>query len=118
MYIDGFLAPVAKDKVAAYREHSRKCSEVWKEHGAVDYVECVGDDVPHGTLTSFPRAVQLQDDEVVIFAWIAYPSRAVRDACNAAVMADPRMQALGEEMKTILDGKRMVWGGFEAVLQV
>ena len=112
-YVDGFVIPVKKDNVEVYKEHARKAGEVWKEHGALDFVECVGDDVPYGTLTSFPRAVQAKDDEVVIFSWIVYASRAERDSISAKVMADPRVQ---EELA--FDGRRMIFGGFEAWLEM
>ena len=81
-----------KDKAEAYKDMARLCATVWKEHGAMTSVECVGDDVPYGTLTSFPRAVQAKDDEVVVFSWIVYKSRSARDQCMAKVMADPRLQ--------------------------
>ena len=81
--VEGFVVPVRKDKVEAYRALSRKCSAVWKEHGALHYVDCVADDVPYGELTSFPRAVQAKEDETVVFAWITYESREHRDAVNA-----------------------------------
>jgi len=112
-YVDGFVIPVQKDKVEVYKAHAKKAGEVWKELGALDFVECVGDDVPYGTLTSFPRAVQAKDDEVVIFSWIVYRSRAERDAIMEKVMADPRLKG---EMP--FDGKRMIFGGFEMLLQM
>lgn len=117
MYVDGFVVPVPKDKIEAYRALAQRCSVVWKEHGAQDYVECVADDVKPGKLTSFPQAVQLQDDEVVVFSWITFPSRAVRDACNEKVMADPRLDAMDQDMKAIFDGKRMIFGGFVPIVQ-
>src|ERR1700738_2582926 len=91
-YVDGFVVAVPKQNLEAYKGFARKAGEVWKEHGAVAVVECIGDDVPYGKLTSFPRAVQAKEDESVIFAWIVYESRAHRDAVNAKVMADPRLQ--------------------------
>jgi uncharacterized protein YbaA (DUF1428 family) len=112
-YVDGFVIPVQKDKVEVYKAHARRAGEVWKQHGALDVVECVGEDVPYGQLTSFPRAVQAKDDEVVIFSWIVYRSRADRDATMAKVMADPRLQG---DMP--FDGKRMILGGFEMFLQM
>jgi uncharacterized protein YbaA (DUF1428 family) len=115
-YVDGFVLAVPKQKIEAYREFARKSGEVWKEHGALAVVECIGDDVPYGKLTSFPRAVQAKDDEIVIFAWIVYESRAQRDAVNAKVMADPRVQREMSDMP--LDGKRMIYGGFEMFLQL
>jgi uncharacterized protein YbaA (DUF1428 family) len=112
-YVDGFVIPVQKHKVEIYKAHAKKAGEVWKELGALDFVECVGDDVPYGELTSFPRAVQAKDDEVVIFSWIVYRSRAERDAIMAKVMADPRLKG---DMP--FDGKRMIFGGFEMLLQM
>ncbi|HLZ06703.1 MAG TPA: DUF1428 family protein [Bradyrhizobium sp.] len=112
-YVDGFVIPVKKDNIEVYKEHARKAGEVWKEHGALDFVECVGDDVPYGVLTSFPRAVQAKDDEVVIFSWIVYRSRAERDAVMDKVMADPRLKG---DMP--FDGKRMIFGGFEMLLKL
>src|SRR6201997_1921507 len=90
-YVDGFVIPVPKDKLDAYKAQARGAGEVWKEHGALDFVECVGDDVPYGEVTSFPRAVLAKDNEVVVFSWIVYRNRAERDAINAKVMADPRL---------------------------
>ncbi|GEO98196.1 DUF1428 domain-containing protein [Methylobacterium haplocladii] len=109
-YVDGFVVPVPKAKLDAYKELARKARDVWMEYGATGFVECIGDDVPHGELTSFPRAVQLKDDEVVAFSWILYESRASRDAVNAKVMADPRMKPDPDGMP--FDGKRMIFGGF------
>lgn len=115
MYVDGFVVPVPKDKVQAYKELATIASVVWKEHGALSYVECVADDVSYGEVTSFPRAVQATEDEVVILAWITYPSKEVRDACNAKAMSDPRLQCDPASMP--FDGKRMFWGGFTALVQ-
>lgn len=113
-YVDGFVVPVLKDKVQVYKEKSRICGEVWKSHGALSYVECVADDVPYGELTSFPRAVQLKPEEIVVFSWITYESKQQRDAVNAKVMADPRLKDIMNEMP--IDGKRMIFGGFEQLL--
>jgi uncharacterized protein YbaA (DUF1428 family) len=110
-YVEGFVVPVPKDKLDAYKEMSRTVEVIFRENGALDYVECAGDDVPYGTLTSFPRAVQAKEDEVVIFAWVVYPSREIRDACNAKSMADPRMKPW--ENAIPFDGKRMIFGGFK-----
>jgi uncharacterized protein YbaA (DUF1428 family) len=109
-YVDGFVIAVPKNKLDAYKAMSEKCRPVWKEFGATDYVECVGDDVPYGTLTSFPRAVQAKEDEVVIFAWIIYPSKDIREACNKKAMEDPRLKGMDKDMP--FDGKRMIYGGF------
>lgn len=110
-YVDGFIVPIKKDRIEDYKEMARIASGVWKEYGARDFVECLADDVPYGELTSFPRAVQLQEDEIAAFSWIVYDSREQRDAVNAKVMADPRLkQWEGGNMP--FDGKRMIWGGF------
>ena len=116
MYVDGFLLPVPKKNVDAYRKLARKAGKVWMEYGALSYVECVGDDVPYGEMTSFPRAVQAKDDEVVFFSWITYESRERRDAIVAKVMADERLQ--GDDWKDVFDGKRMIYGGFQAFLEL
>ncbi len=110
-YVEGFVVPVPKDKLDAYKEMSRTVEVIFREMGAIDYVECVGDDVPYGTLTSFPRAVQARENEVIIFAWVVYPSREIRDACNKNSMEDPRMK--GWENAIPFDGKRMIFGGFK-----
>jgi uncharacterized protein YbaA (DUF1428 family) len=112
-YVDGFVVPVSKDKVDAYKAYAKKADEIWMEHGALSVVECVGDDVPYGQLTSFPRAVQARDDETIVFSWIVYRSRAERDAVVAKVMADPRLKG---DMP--FDGKRPIFGGFEMMLQM
>jgi uncharacterized protein YbaA (DUF1428 family) len=112
-YVDGFVIPVSKDKIEAYKAQARKAGEVWMEHGALAFVECIGDDVPLGEVTSFPRAVQAKDDEIVVFSWIVYRNRAERDAIDAKVMADPRLK---EDMP--FDGKRLIFGGFEMWLQM
>ena len=88
-YVDGFVLPVPKDNIAAYRKIARKAGKIWREHGALEYIECVADDVKPGKHTSFPQSVKLKADEVVVFSWIVYPSRKQRDAINAKVMADP-----------------------------
>jgi uncharacterized protein YbaA (DUF1428 family) len=116
-YVDGFILPIPKDKVEDYREIAQRAGEVWREFGALEYVECVADDVEPGELTSFPRSVDLKDDETVVFAWITFESRAERDRINAKVMKDPRMTEMPVEAKAI-DMKRMVYGGFEAVVDL
>jgi len=112
-YVDGFVIPVHKDKVEAYKASARKAGDVWKEFGALDFVECIGDDVPHGELTSFPRAVLARDDEVVVFSWIVYRNKAERDAIVAKVMADERLKG---DMP--FDGTRLIFGGFEMWLKM
>lgn len=115
-YVDGFVIPVPKDKLDAYKALAQKGSEVWMEHGALSYVECVAEDTPYGEVTSFPRAVQATEDEVVIFSWITYKDRASRDAVMAKVMADERLKADMASMP--FDGKRMIFGGFAPILDV
>ncbi|AMO24646.1 DUF1428 domain-containing protein [Ramlibacter solisilvae] len=109
-YVDGFVVPVPKARLEDYKEMARFAAGIWKEYGARQSVECVADDVTVGELTSFPRSVQLKDDEVVVFSWIVYDSREQRDAVNAKVMADPRFKQWENNMP--FDGKRMFWGGF------
>ena len=116
-YVDGFVVPVPRAKLDAYRALAQKAGAVWMEYGALQYWECVADDVQPGKLTSFPQAVQLEDDEVGVFSWITYPSREVRDACNAKVMEDPRLQAVEDDMKEIMGMQRMFWGGFKPIVQ-
>ncbi|MCF3641839.1 DUF1428 family protein [Rhizobium sp. TRM95111] len=114
-YVDGFILAVPAARLKDYKRIAAVAGEVWMEHGALSYVECVGDEVPYGEITSFPRAVLATDDEVVIFAWITYRSRAERDAINRKVIEDPRLS--GDEWTTIFDGKRMIFGGFQAFLE-
>lgn len=115
-YVDGFLVAVPKANIEAYKSLARKAGDVWKEHGALNYVESLGDDVPYGELTSFPRAVQAKEDETVVFSWVVYRSREDRDEIVAKVMADPRLQ--GDEWKSVFDGKRLIYGGFETFLEL
>ena len=116
MYVDGFVLAVPKDGIEEYKKMAREAAVVWREHGATSYVECIADDVPYGELTSFPRAVQAKENETVVFAWITYPSKEVRDACNKKAMEDPRMTAM-DPNKLPFDGKRMIYGGFEKFLE-
>lgn len=116
-YIDGFVVPVPKDKLAAYRRIARIAGKVWREHGALEYVESVADDVKPGKLTSFPQSVKLKADEVVFFSYIIYKSRRHRDQVNKKVMADPRIANM--DPKTMpFDGKRMFWGGFKTFVEM
>jgi uncharacterized protein YbaA (DUF1428 family) len=116
-YVDGFVIPVPKRKVAAYRRIARTAGKVWRDHGALDYVECIGDDVKPGKLTSFPQAVKLKPGEVVWFSWILYRSRAHRDRVNARVMKDPRLAKMMDPKAMPFDGKRMFWGGFKVAVR-
>lgn len=113
-YVDGFVLPLPAKNIASYKQFSAKAGAIWKEHGALDYVECIGDDVQPGKVTSFPQAVKLEADEVVVFSWIVYKSREDRDRVNAAVMSDPRLKMDPQTMP--FDGKRMFWGGFKVLL--
>jgi uncharacterized protein YbaA (DUF1428 family) len=113
-YVDGFVLAVPKANLEAYKEMARKAGAIWLEHGALSYVECIGEDVPYGELTSFPRAVQAKDDEVVVFSWATYPDRKSRDEIMAKVMADPRLGEQGDCMP--FDAKRMIFGGFESFI--
>jgi uncharacterized protein YbaA (DUF1428 family) len=115
-YVDGMVTPVPKAKLAEYRKMSRLCGKVWKEHGALEYVECVADDVKPGKTTSFPQAVKLKDGEVVMFSWIVYRNRRDRDRVNKLVMADPRLAAMMDPKAMPFDGKRMFWGGFKQIV--
>lgn len=118
MYVDGFVVPVPKDRVEAYRTHAAAALDIWMAHGALSAVEAMGDDVPDGKLTSFPMAVRLEPGEVVFFSFITYRDRAHRDEVNARVFADPRMQADAQRPEAWpFDGRRMIWGGFAAVVQ-
>ena len=113
-YIDGFVAAVPTANREAYRQHAEAAAIVFKDHGALKMVDCWGDDVPDGKLTSFPMAVKCQSDETVVFSWVAWPSRAVRDEGMKKVMADPRMQPGVIPMP--FDGKRMIFGGFQMIV--
>jgi uncharacterized protein YbaA (DUF1428 family) len=114
-YVDGFVVPVPKKNLQAYRRIARMAGKVWKEHGALEYIECVADDVKPGKLTSFPQSVKLKPGETVMFSWIVYKSRAHRDRVNKKVMADPRMTAMGAKLMPF-DSKRMIYGGFKTLV--
>ena len=117
MYVDGFVIPVPKANREAYRKIAAIAAPIFKEHGALKVVECWGDDIPPGKVTSFPMAVKTTEDENVVFSWIVWPSKAVRDAGNAKVMADPRMQPIVMGVDEAFDNKRMIFGGFEVLLE-
>ena len=114
-YIDGFVAAVANDKKQAFLDHARMAAQVFKRHGALGTVENWGDDVPEGTLTSFPMAVQCKPGETVVLSWIVWPSKEARNAGMAKVMEDPEMAADTNPMP--FDGKRLIYGGFETILE-
>ena len=113
-YVDGFVAAVPTANREAYREFAERAAAVFREHGALKVVECWGDDVPEGKVTSFPMAVKLQKEETVVFSWITWPSREVRDAGTKKVMADSRLQPTSDPMP--FDGKRLIYGGFETIV--
>jgi uncharacterized protein YbaA (DUF1428 family) len=114
-YVDGFVLPVKKDRIEEYRRIARQAGEIWREYGALEYVEAVADDVKPGKVTSFPQSVLLEDDETVVFAWIVYASREDRDRINEQVMKDPRLDMDMAQMP--MDGKRMFWGGFDVIVE-
>ena len=117
-YVDGFVVPVPIDKLDAYRRIAERAGEVWLEHGALQYWECVADDVKPGKVTSFPQSVQLKDGETVVFSWILYNSREHRDSVNAKVMEDPRLKDMMDSKNLPFDGMRMFWGGFKTLLEL
>ena len=117
-YVDGFVLPVPKKNLAAYKRLARKAGRIWREYGALQYMECVADDVKPGKVTSFPQAVKLKPDEVVVFSWIIYASRRERDRVNKQVMADPRLACMGDPKALPFDGMRMFWGGFKPVIEL
>lgn len=116
-YVDGFVLPVPKRNIEAYKKVATDAGKVWREHGALEYRECVADDVQPGEVTSFPDSVKLQPDEVVVFAWIVYRDRAHRDEVNAKVMADPRIANV-DPTTLPFDGMRMFFGGFQTLVEL
>ena len=117
-YVDGFVVPVPTANLEAYRRIARTAGKIWKEHGALEYIECAADDVKPGKLTSFPQSVKLKPDETVVFSWIVYASRKQRDAINAKVMADPRLEAMMDPKAMPFDMKRMFFGGFKTIVEL
>jgi len=117
-YVDGFVVPVPIKNLAAYRRMSQRAGKIWREHGALAYQECVGDDVKPGKLTSFPQSVKLKPGETVVFAWIVYKSRAERDKINAKVMKDPRLADMMDPKAAPFDVKRIIFGGFKTFVEV
>ena len=115
-YVEGFVAAVPAANRDIYRQHAAEAAPLFREFGATRVVECWGDDVPDGKLTDFRGAVKAQDDEVVVFSWIEYPSKEARDAAKERIMTDPRMKAMGAEMP--FDGQRMIFGGFAPIVDV
>ncbi|HSE79578.1 MAG TPA: DUF1428 domain-containing protein [Alphaproteobacteria bacterium] len=117
-YVDGFIVPVPKKNLPAYRRMAQKAGKVWREHGALEVRECIADDVKVGKLTSFPRSVKLNAGEAVVFAWITYKSRAHRDRVNAKVMKDPRLAKMMNPRAMPFDGKRLIYGGFKTFIEL
>ena len=115
-YVDGFVLPVPKKNLDAYRRMARKAGKVWRDHGALEFRECVAEDVKPGKVTSFPQSVKLKPGETVVFSWIVFKSRAHRDRVNAKVMKDPRLARMMSPNAMPFDGKRMIYGGFEVMV--
>jgi uncharacterized protein YbaA (DUF1428 family) len=117
-YVDGFVLPVPKKNVEAYRRIARKAGKVWRDHGALEYIECVADDVQPGKVTSFPQSVKLKKGETVVFSYIVYKSRAQRDRVMKKVMSDPRLADMMDPKSMPFDAKRMFWGGFKTIVSL
>jgi uncharacterized protein YbaA (DUF1428 family) len=117
-YVDGFVLPIPKRNLDAYRRQARKAGKIWREHGALEYRECVADDVKAGKITSFPQSVKRKRDETVVFSWIVFKSRAHRDRVNAKVMKDPRLADMMDPKAMPFDGNRMIYGGFSVLVDV
>lgn len=115
-YVDGFVVPVPKKNLAAYRRMATKAGKVWREHGALEYIECVADDVKPGKWTSFPQSVKLKKGEVVVFSYVVYKSRKARDRTLAKVMKDERLADMMDPKAMPFDGRRMFWGGFRPIV--
>jgi uncharacterized protein YbaA (DUF1428 family) len=115
-YVDGFVVPVPKKKVAAYRSMAKKAGKIWREYGALEFRECVADDVTVGKRTSFPRSVKLKPTETVVFSWIVYSSRKQRDRVMDKVMKDKRIAGMMEAKDIPFDAKRMIFGGFKTIV--
>ena len=117
-YVDGYVLPVPKNNVKTYRRMAQAAGKVWRDHGALEYIECMADDVKPGKRTSFPQSVKLKKGETVIFAYIVYKSRAQRDRVNAKVMKDPRLAHMMDPKQLPFDARRMFWGGFKVLVNV
>jgi uncharacterized protein YbaA (DUF1428 family) len=118
LYVDGFVVPVPKKNLPAYRRMAQKSGEVWREHGALEYIECIADDVKPGKHTSFPQSVKLEPGEIVVFSYIVFKSRAHRDRANAKVMKDPRLASMMDPKAMPFDSKRMIYGGFRVAVEL
>ena len=117
-YIDGFVLSIPKEKLAAYKKVATKAGKIWREHGALEYRECVGDDMEVKDMVAFPKLAKAKPDEVVIFAYAVFESRKHRDAVNKKIMADPRLAAMCATTSAIFDCKRMAYGGFKTLVEV
>jgi len=115
-YVDGFIVPVPKKNLEAYRRLARLAGKVWRDHGALEFKECVADDVKKGKWTSFPRSVKLKPNETVVFSYIVYKSRAQRDRIMAKVMKDKRLAGMMDPKAMPFDAKRMIFGGFNVLV--
>jgi uncharacterized protein YbaA (DUF1428 family) len=116
-YVDGFILPIPKKNLGAYKKLAKVAAKVWLDHGAIDYVECIADDVKPGKVTSFPQSVKLKKGEVVFFSWVTYKSKSDRNKIMKKVMADPRLAAQMNPASMPFDGMRMFWGGFKPVVK-
>lgn len=116
-YVDGFVIPVPKKKIAAYFRMAKKAAKIWREHGALEYRECVGDDLMVKTGMPFPRGIKTRPGETVVFSWIVYKSRAHRDRANAKIMKDPRVLGMCDPKDMPFDCQRMLYGGFRVVVE-
>jgi uncharacterized protein YbaA (DUF1428 family) len=117
-YVDGYVLPVPKKNLAAYRRMAQKAGKVWREHGALEFRECVGEDLKTKKIKSFPSLVKPKPGETVVFSWIVFKSRAHRDAVNGKVMKDPRLAKMMDMKAMPFDWKRMAYGGFEVMVDV
>jgi uncharacterized protein YbaA (DUF1428 family) len=117
-YVDGFVIPVPKKNIKAYRTMAQKAGKIWMEFGALEFRECVADDVKPGKITSFPQSVKLKKDETVMFSWIVYKSRKDRDRINKKVMMDPRLAKMMQGKDNPFDAKRMIYGGFKTIVDL
>ena len=117
-YVDGYVVPIKRARIDEYKKLARRAGKIWLEHGALEYVECVADDVSKGKVTSFPQSLQLKRNEIVGFSWIVYKSRAHRDRVNKKVMEDPRLATMFDKNAMPFDMQRMFWGGFKPLVQL
>jgi uncharacterized protein YbaA (DUF1428 family) len=117
-YVDGFILPLPKNNLESYRAMAHKAGQIWREHGALEFHECIADDVKPGQVTSFPQSVDLKENETVVFSWITYESREHRDQVNEKVMKDPRMADMMKPEAMPFDGKRMIYGGFDTLVDL